>query len=80
MIYELLNKLNKSLNYMKLEGKMENLVVLSVENKGKKYTLKKELFLDFPLQNLVSVIGVFSKEELEKHLLTHFKKNKKEVA
>tara|TARA_Y100001973_G_scaffold31847_1_gene48062 strand:- start:349 stop:588 length:240 start_codon:yes stop_codon:yes gene_type:complete len=77
MIYELLNKLNKSLKYMNLEGKMENLVVLSVENKGKNYTLKKELFLDFPLQNLVSVIGVFSKEELKKHLLTHFKNNSK---
>ena len=75
MIYELLNKLNKSLKYMNLEGKMENLVVLSVENKGKNYTLKKELFLDFPLQNLVSVIGVFSKEELKKHLLTYFKNN-----
>ena len=76
MINELLNKLNRSLHTMKLEGKIENLVVLTIEQNNKEYILKKELYLDYPLQNLISVIGNFDKLGLKKHLLTHFKKGK----
>ena len=56
MINELLNKLNRSLHTMKLEGKIENLVVLTIEQNNKEYILKKELYLDYPLKTFINTL------------------------